>query len=72
MVIREQNQSGWYWLADMLWIDIDAPGASERIRQSPTVPVANQATLELFSELFSKKATAEAKLELLKKAIQIL
>ncbi len=62
----------YYFLNDTVFIRAEHPDAAELIKKCPTVPAVNGAALELLLEVLHGKVTAEAKVELLKQAIQAL
>jgi hypothetical protein len=62
----------YYLLDDTIFVMADHPAAAETIRKCPQLPAVNGVALELICELMHGKATAEAKVELLKKAIEAL
>lgn len=65
-------QEGFYLFGPtaQIFILADHPGAAENIKRFPDVPAVNKQALEMFFELTQARTTAEAKLELLKAAIQ--
>jgi hypothetical protein len=71
-IFSKSSDRPFYFLYDRLFIMADHPAAAETIKQCPQVPAVNRIALELICELIQGKATAEAKVELLKKAIEAL
>jgi hypothetical protein len=62
----------YYYLIDRVYINAESAMAPELVTKCPQVPAVNRTALELISKLIHDKATAEAKVDLLKKAIQSL
>jgi hypothetical protein len=66
------EHSCFYLAFNTMFIMADHPKAAETMERCPEVPVVNQVALDLICELTQSKATAEAKVMLLKKAIESL
>jgi hypothetical protein len=66
------NMHGYYFALNTVFILADHPDAAEKMKLCPNVPAVNQAALDLICELTQSKVTAEAKVMLLKKAIEAL
>jgi hypothetical protein len=64
--------SAYYYAFNRIFILADNPNAAEQMAKCPDCPVVNKVALDLICELTQSKATAEAKVMLLKKAIEAL
>jgi hypothetical protein len=68
--VSSWNDDRYFYLIDRVYINAESAMAPELITKCPQVPAVNRTALELISELIHEKVTAEAKVGLLKKAIQ--
>jgi hypothetical protein len=71
-IVSYPKESGYYFALGRIFILADHPNAAELVAKCPDCPVVNQKALDLITELTQSKATAEAKVLLLKKAIESL
>lgn len=71
-VMQQRRKGGFYFAFDRIWILANDPYAAEKMQQCPDVPTVNKVALDMIGDLMQAKATAEAKLDLLKKAIESL
>jgi hypothetical protein len=65
-------QEGFYYLDGTFFIDAGCADAKELMEKYPNVPAVNGAALKLVRDLMRADVDAQAKLELLKKAITCL
>ena len=74
MTIKLATMEAFYYFAptETVFILADHPDGPAKMKECPDVPAVNKIALELFTELIQSKATAEAKVALLKKAIEAL
>lgn len=73
VIISQGPREGLFYLFyPTIYINAEHPLAAEEIKKAPHVPAVNQTALDLINELTQSKATAEAKVMLLKKAIESL
>ena len=71
-ILTSMPADQYYFLNNTIFIKAEHPEAPELIKKCPTVPAVNGPALELFLEVLHGKVTAEAKVELLKQAVQAL
>ena len=71
-LVTSWDDDRYFYLVDTIYINAESAVAPELMKISPQVPAVNRTALELISSLIHDKATAEAKVDLLKKAIQSL
>jgi hypothetical protein len=70
VIISDPTLNGlYYFLVDTIYINTDHPKAAETSARCPQLPVVNGNALKLITELMQSKATAEAKVKLLKLAV---
>lgn len=69
-VILNKEDKRFYFFVDRIYIDLEQPNAAETIKSCPNTPAVNATALKLIGDLIQDKTTAEAKVDLLKLAIE--